>query len=109
MAQNGTNGHGGTVKDNGPATPPKPVLSAAAKLRALLARPDEILVCPGVYDGFTARIALKAGFQCLYMVRRPIVCLWKRGGWGLLFFRLSLLRGTARPRHPGGLNNCNQP
>lgn len=43
-------------------------LSAAARLRSLLARPDKVLVCPGVYDGFTARIALRAGFECLYMV-----------------------------------------
>ncbi|KAJ9144997.1 Carboxyphosphonoenolpyruvate mutase [Pleurostoma richardsiae] len=42
-------------------------VSAAAKLRNLLARKDKILVCPGVYDGITARIALKAGFECLYM------------------------------------------
>lgn len=41
--------------------------SAAARLRELLAR-NEILVCPGVYDGFTARIALREGFDCLYMV-----------------------------------------
>lgn len=46
------------------ATPSHP----AAKLRALLARPNEIIVCPGVYDGLTARIALRAGFECLYMV-----------------------------------------
>jgi 2-methylisocitrate lyase-like PEP mutase family enzyme len=26
------------------------------------------VVCPGVYDGFTARIALATGFDCLYMV-----------------------------------------
>lgn len=41
--------------------------SAAMRLRELLAR-KEILVCPGVYDGFTARIALREGFDCLYMV-----------------------------------------
>jgi hypothetical protein len=41
--------------------------SAAARLRELLAR-KKILVCPGVYDGFTARIALREGFDCLYMV-----------------------------------------
>jgi 2-methylisocitrate lyase-like PEP mutase family enzyme len=41
--------------------------SAAARLRELLAR-KEVLVCPGVYDGFTARIALREGFDCLYMV-----------------------------------------
>lgn len=42
--------------------------TAVARLRAQLAEPDHIIVCPGVYDGFTARIALKAGFDCLYMV-----------------------------------------
>lgn len=42
---------------------------AVAKLRALLADKDKIIVCPGVYDGFTARIALREGFDCLYMVR----------------------------------------
>ncbi|CAK7234867.1 hypothetical protein SBRCBS47491_009094 [Sporothrix bragantina] len=44
-------------------------MTAAAKLRALLAEPGKIVVGPGVYDGFTARIALKAGFDCLYMVK----------------------------------------
>jgi 2-methylisocitrate lyase-like PEP mutase family enzyme len=42
--------------------------TAVAALRAQLAEPGKIVVCPGVYDGFTARIALKAGFDCLYMV-----------------------------------------
>lgn len=41
--------------------------TAASKLRALLADPQGIIVCPGVYDGFTARIALRQGFDCLYM------------------------------------------
>jgi 2-methylisocitrate lyase-like PEP mutase family enzyme len=40
--------------------------SPAAKLRAMLAK--EMVVCPGVYDGFTARLALNAGFKVLYMV-----------------------------------------
>ena len=43
-------------------------LTGPAKLRRLLAEPDKIVVCPGVYDGFTARLALRAGFECLYMV-----------------------------------------
>lgn len=43
-------------------------MRAAARLRQLLADPKQIVVCPGIYDGFTARIALKAGFDCLYMV-----------------------------------------
>lgn len=43
--------------------------TAVAKLRNALANPDEIIVAPGVYDGFTTRIALSAGFEFLYMVR----------------------------------------
>ena len=43
--------------------------SAATKLRARLKDPHApILVCPGVYDGFSARIALEVGFEALYMV-----------------------------------------
>lgn len=42
--------------------------SSVARLRALLAHETKIVVCPGVYDGLTARIALKAGFDALYMV-----------------------------------------
>ncbi|KAL2221675.1 carboxyphosphonoenolpyruvate mutase [Thermoascus aurantiacus ATCC 26904] len=41
--------------------------SAVARLRALLADKSKIIVCPGVYDGFTARLALSEGFDCLYM------------------------------------------
>lgn len=49
--------------------------TAVAALRAQLADPEKIIVCPGVYDGFTARMALKAGFDCLYMVSyHPINC-----------------------------------
>jgi 2-methylisocitrate lyase-like PEP mutase family enzyme len=40
---------------------------AAARLRSLLRDDQGILVCPGVYDGLTARIALAQGFRCLYM------------------------------------------
>jgi hypothetical protein len=45
---------------------------AATKLRELLAEKDKIVVCPGVYDGFTARIALETGFDCLYMVETTL-------------------------------------
>jgi methylisocitrate lyase len=45
-------------------------LSAATKLRRMLENTDEIIAAPGVYDGFSARIALQVGFDCLYMVRR---------------------------------------
>lgn len=43
-------------------------MTPGKKLRALLER-QEILVAPGVYDGFSARIALEVGFDCLYMVK----------------------------------------
>lgn len=46
----------------------KPRSTAAERLRELLAEENSIVVCPGVYDGLTARIALQAGFDCLYMV-----------------------------------------
>ena len=42
--------------------------SPGRKLRRLLQR-EHILVVPGVYDGFSTRIALEVGFDCLYMVR----------------------------------------
>ena len=55
-----------TERNDSPQTP-------VQKLRAMLADPDKIIVGPGVYDGFTARIALQAGFDCLYMVcYRPL-------------------------------------
>jgi 2-methylisocitrate lyase-like PEP mutase family enzyme len=41
---------------------------AVQKLRDLLAEKGRLIVCPGVYDGFTARIALREGIDCLYMV-----------------------------------------
>lgn len=43
--------------------------SAAARLRRLLSRDGKITICPGVYDGLTARIALRERFDCLYVVR----------------------------------------
>ncbi|CAG8007586.1 unnamed protein product [Penicillium salamii] len=39
---------------------------AATRLRSLLMEKD-IVLAPGVYDGFSARIALEVGFDCLYM------------------------------------------
>lgn len=41
----------------------------AAKLRQYLADRGKIVVCPGVHDGMTARMALHVGFDALYMVR----------------------------------------
>ncbi|CRG86967.1 carboxyphosphonoenolpyruvate phosphonomutase, putative [Talaromyces islandicus] len=41
--------------------------TAVARLRELLADENKIIVCPGVFDGLTARIALNEGFDALYM------------------------------------------
>ncbi|KAF2709896.1 carboxyvinyl-carboxyphosphonate phosphorylmutase [Pleomassaria siparia CBS 279.74] len=41
--------------------------TTAQKLRAMLEDPGKLIVCPGVYDGYTARIALAEGVDCLYM------------------------------------------
>jgi 2-methylisocitrate lyase-like PEP mutase family enzyme len=43
-------------------------IPAASKLRDFLENSADILLCPGVYDGFSARIALSIGFNALYMV-----------------------------------------
>jgi 2-methylisocitrate lyase-like PEP mutase family enzyme len=41
-------------------------LTGAARLRVMLQK-EEIVVAPGVYDGYTARLAMLAGFDILYM------------------------------------------
>lgn len=43
-------------------------ISGAARLRQLLEDPKKIIVAPGVFDGITARLALAAGFETIYMV-----------------------------------------
>ena len=45
--------------------------SAASKLRAMIVTSGPIILAPGVYDGFSARIALAEGFDAIYMVRKP--------------------------------------
>lgn len=42
--------------------------SGAKKLRHLLENTNELIVCPGVYDGLSARTAIELGFKSLYMV-----------------------------------------
>jgi 2-methylisocitrate lyase-like PEP mutase family enzyme len=42
-------------------------MEAVQKLRSMLADPMKLIVCPGVYDGFTARLALAERAECLYM------------------------------------------
>ena len=43
-------------------------VSAATKLKHMLEHTDELIVCPGVYDGLSARAAMEVGFDALYMV-----------------------------------------
>jgi len=47
---------------------PPPHEGAASKLRKMIASPGPIILAPGVYDGFSARIALGVGFDAIYMV-----------------------------------------
>ena len=49
--------------------------TGAKRLRELLKDPEKIVVCPGVYDGLTARLALSKGFDALYMVRTRLFVL----------------------------------
>ena len=43
-------------------------LSPATIFKRRLEITKDLIVCPGVYDGFSARIALSVGFDALYMV-----------------------------------------
>lgn len=43
--------------------------AGASKLRRMLRETDDLIVCPGVYDGISARIAMGLGFKAMYMVR----------------------------------------
>lgn len=45
----------------------KPV-SGATKLRKMLSETNELVVCPGVYDGLSARTAIELSFNAMYMV-----------------------------------------
>ena len=60
MTQSNGNTTNGTV----------PSVHAATKLRQMLDR-GEFIVAPGVYEGFSARIAHEVGFDCIYMVGDP--------------------------------------
>jgi 2-methylisocitrate lyase-like PEP mutase family enzyme len=45
--------------------------NAATTLRNMINTPGPIILGPGVYDGFSARIALGVGFDMIYMVPPP--------------------------------------
>lgn len=47
---------------------PTEFISPATNLKRRLVNTKDLIVCPGVYDGFSARIALSVGFDALYMV-----------------------------------------
>lgn len=47
-------------------------VSGATKLRKMLLETNELIVCPGVYDGLSARTALEIGFDAMYMVSCPM-------------------------------------
>lgn len=49
-------------------TLPTQFLTPATVLKHRLQNTTDLIVCPGVYDGFSARIALSVGFDALYMV-----------------------------------------
>lgn len=44
------------------------IIPAASKLHRMLKDTKDLIVCPGVYDGLSARIAMDLGFKGLYMV-----------------------------------------
>ncbi|KAF3802836.1 Carboxyvinyl-carboxyphosphonate phosphorylmutase [Colletotrichum gloeosporioides] len=67
--------------------------SAGARLRQLLER-DEILVAPGVYEGYSARIAHEVGFDCIYMTGAG-TCASKLGQPDLGFASLNDMREHA--------------
>lgn len=47
---------------------------AATKFRNMLINSDRLIVCPGVYDGLSARVAHEVGFEALYMVSVLLSC-----------------------------------
>ena len=49
-------------------TLPTQFLTPATVLKHRVQNTKDLIVCPGVYDGFSARIALSVGFDALYMV-----------------------------------------
>lgn len=42
--------------------------TGATKLRKMLEETKDLIVCPGVYDGLSARTAIELDFSAMYMV-----------------------------------------
>ena len=67
-----TDGYQDTIAKGPTTSLPEPSLSTsispATRLKHRIQSSDELIVCPGVYDGFSARIAMNVGFETLYMV-----------------------------------------
>lgn len=63
---NGTDGTNGGPNETATTSTP---MSGATKLCQKLRETSSLIVCPGVYDGLSARIALNLGFEAMYMVR----------------------------------------
>lgn len=57
-----------TTEDKAVPTLPTEFRSPATTLKRRLENTKDLIVCPGVYDGFSARIALSVGFDAMYMV-----------------------------------------
>lgn len=51
-----------------PVAAPSTALAPATRLKHRLQKEKGLMVCPGVYDGLSARIAMAVGFETLYMV-----------------------------------------
>ncbi len=73
-----TNGHQEEVN----ATPNESthfddIWSPATKLKRRLEDTKDLIVCPGVFDGFSARIAISVGFDAMYMVGNTFFAVYR--------------------------------
>jgi hypothetical protein len=48
------------------------MIPASTRLQNMIKNCKRTIVCPGVYDGLSARTALEVGFEALYMVSSDI-------------------------------------
>ncbi|KAL9095150.1 MAG: hypothetical protein Q9163_006526, partial [Psora crenata] len=65
-----TDGRQGTVVAEEPTGAQSPMITAispATRLKERIEKTNDLIVCPGVYDGLSARIAMSVGFKTLYM------------------------------------------